>query len=161
LKTNKTNETFDEIYKKSDAIIQWIEKMKDEIVRSAKAKNIDAINENGSLEVWYLDGLSNRDAAIEIFVNRGNGVRLKKEIDNFHAYLLTIPEIGSDKSLVQIANLPDLICTDQNSTNLYGWNVPEINDPMSLILLKLTQIENSIRLASLEALTIINSESDI
>lgn len=161
LKTYKTNETFDDIYKKSDALIQWIEKMKDEIVRSAKAKNINAINENGSLEVWYLDGLSNRDAAIEIIVNQENGVRLKKEIDNFYSYLLTIPEIGSDQSLVQIANLPDLICIDNNSANLYGWNVLDINDPMSLIILKLTQIENSIQLASLEAMTIINSEPDI
>lgn len=156
LKTYKTNETFDEIYKKSDALIQRIEKMKNEIVRSVKAKNINAINENGSLEVWYLHGLSNRDAAIEILVNQGNGVRLKKEIDNFHSYLLTIPEIDSCKSLGHIANLPDLICIDHNGANLYGWNVLDINDPMSLIILKLTQVENSIQLASLEAMTIIN-----
>lgn len=156
LQSIETDRFVSETSERSGVILKWIQELKYEILISADDKNKDVIDNEGVLNIWYLHGLSNREASAKILVRQEQGERLRKEIEDFHAYLLSIPAININESLVYITGLPDLLCSDYNGAAMYSWDVNNVNDPVPVILLRLSQIENGIQLAMLEALAILN-----
>ena len=72
-----------------------------------------------------------------------------------HIQLISIPEIKADKSLAYITNLPGLVSIDYNDDNKDTWVIFNSNMPLILVLLRLTEVENCIRLAELEAMSLV------
>lgn len=145
----------EEILNQSKSLLDKINGIKIDLALCTESNNSRAITENNVLQIWKLPNIYGKDAGGEILANQGKGYYLLDEINRFYSFLISIPEIKADKSLAYITNLPGLVSIDYNDDNKDTWVIFNSNMPLILVLLRLTEVENCIRLAELEAMSLV------
>ena len=149
------------INSKTDSLLAMISEIKRELVLITDESNQVAITKQGEVNNWKLKNTYGKDATVEILLNREKGHELEEQINDLYNDLTSVPEIHDSGKLVYIANLPYLIVKDNNKLSERGWLINNMHGPLALALMRLTQIENAVRLAKLEAQSLVSDGTEL
>jgi hypothetical protein len=140
-----------EILQATEILLNYIHELKRELIIAAEESNREAITENKEIQTWRISNIYVRDVCIELLVEQGKGFILKEKLDGYYEYLNSIPGISNNTNLVFIGKLPGLVTIKPDEKDYSTWNIQHVNDPLIMVLFRLTQVENNIRLAAMEA----------
>ena len=157
-KDQNTDELAESISQQANDLIDQIEGLKEDLTIGTDEVNREAIIADHTIETWKIRNLYGRDAGPEILVARGRGYLLDEALKGYYAYLTSIPEIKENES-DYISQLPGITSMEYQEGNDMSWNITDVNDPLMLNLLRLTAVENVIRLATLEALYFLDEKT--
>ncbi len=157
LSKNDTN--VEEIVNQAKLLLDKINKIKIDLVLTTEDVNKRALTKYNTIQVWEIPNTYGKDAGMEILEAQGKGYYLYEGVNRFYSFLISIPEISTCKSLVHINDLPDLISVKHNEEKKDTWYILDANIPLILLLLRLTEVENIIRLAELEAINLVSNKS--
>ncbi len=151
----------DELKTKTRNLLNNINDLKIELLIKSSEDNKPAINENNEIETWNIKTLDMVDAVVQVMLGEGKASVLKKEIDEYKSYILSITgesNKGLTKFCNEIFNTNPIIINDEE----VSWERSNFeNLHLIFAINKLSEIENNIKLAELEALSIINNKSSI
>jgi len=153
VRSEYSGEQVREVIDKSAALLQEIDGMKKQLVLKTYDQNDVAIRNGNEILAWKIPEKYSKEATHIVLVENGGGNLLMKEIRNYHDFLISLPGTKDNNSLQFIPALEQLIRENQYSET---WLGEYVGTPMMMLLLKLSEIEDCIRLAELEALDILN-----
>jgi hypothetical protein len=145
----------EQISDKTIYLLNYINDLKIEMLLKASEENQDAITEAKEIRLWQIQNKDFEEAVREVMLYSDKVVLLSENLEKYYSYLISFPEIEKAKSADFIKQLSKLnIDTDEDEI-IY---CDELNFHVNLILAihKLTEIENMVRLAELEAISILN-----
>ncbi|MBN2519156.1 MAG: hypothetical protein JXB17_01520, partial [Bacteroidales bacterium] len=147
-KTTENNQAID-IMNRTNKLLDIIDDIKIEIILNITENNNMAIDENKKIILGKIIGKDNKDAVLNILLREGKASLIKKEIENYKTYILSI--IGnSNAELVLFCNQvlntqPKIIQEKQIPWEIFNFE----NLHLIFAINKLTEIENNIKLAEL------------
>ncbi|MBN2519171.1 MAG: hypothetical protein JXB17_01595, partial [Bacteroidales bacterium] len=145
----------------TNKLLDIIDDIKIEIILNITENNNMAIDENKKIILEEIIGKDNKDAINKVMIREGKASLLKKEIENYKNYLSSFSK-ASNAELESFYNKmlntqPKIIQEKQISWEEFNFD----NLHLIFAINKLTEIENNIKLAELETLSIINNKSSI
>ncbi len=151
----------DELKTKTNNLLNSVNDLKIELLVRGSEDNKAAINENHEIEILKIKTLDMVDIVVQVMLNEEKASILKKELDEYKNFILSISDNSNSELTTfcsEILNTRPTIINDEP----VSWEQSNFqNLHLIFAINKLSEIENNIRLAELEALSTLNKKSSI
>jgi hypothetical protein len=144
-----------DLEEKTITLLRTINDLKTELIIKSSKQNSKVIKGNHKILLWKIWNLENQDVA-RTSAFRGKVDQLMQEIEEFQHFLISIPAIKDCGSVDFINEL--LPVEFRNYRNVLDSHSYYYDTRLIMTILQLTEIENNIRLAESEAISILNSQ---
>ncbi|MBN2519776.1 MAG: hypothetical protein JXB17_04665 [Bacteroidales bacterium] len=145
-----------DVRSKTEHLLNTIHDIKKNLLISGSEENKSSIDDNNRINPWEVKTLDNIEVVTQVMLMEENAYILRKEINEYHNYLISVIN-NSNSSIINFYD--DLLSTQASVINdeNYSWEIETFGQLHLIFAInKLTEIENNIRLAELEALTILS-----
>jgi hypothetical protein len=144
-----------DLEEKTITLLRTINDLKTDLIIKSSKQNSKVIKGNHKILLWKIWNLENQDVA-RTSAFRGKVDQLMQKIEEFQHFLISIPAIKDCGSVDFINEL--LPVEFRNYRNVLDSHSYYYDTRLIMTILQLTEIENSIRLAESEAISILNSQ---
>ncbi|MFC2136783.1 hypothetical protein ACFLTE_01275 [Bacteroidota bacterium] len=155
------NEKLIELEKYSSRIINEIQNIKIENILTAYEGNDQAIRKDNTIDYYKVKGKDDTEVVYKVMLKEGKASELKKEIDSYRNYILSYfdkSNIERIKYYNEIFNTKSFLDDEEE----ISWERATFHNlHLTFALNKLSEIENNVRLAELELITMINNKSSL